>query len=140
MIARASAVLAALFGTAALIIAGGSFRASANDTATIEIVNQSGREVSFVALVADGKGLQDDTPNLLSSVLRAQGGTLTSVAPGAYQLVGTGFASQRVVVNAGDAVTLTLSDQGKGIEVGLQTQAAGAPAYVKKIGQRLEKQ
>src|SRR5512139_1084689 len=132
--------LAALLGGAALAIAAvGSFTASADEVATVEIVNLSGADVSFVALLPEGQALKDDTPNLLKAVLAPRAGVLTSVAAGAYRLAGSAFTSGRVVLAAGDVVTLTLSEpQGKGVEVALKATAPGtAPAFAKKIGQQL---
>lgn len=132
--------LAALIGSAALALAVvASFAANAEDAATVEIVNLSGSDVSFVALVPDGQGLRDDTPNALASVLAPRAGALTQVAPGAYRLAGSAFESGRVVLAAGDVVTLTISEpQGKGVEVAVKTTAPGAvPAFAKKIGQQL---
>jgi hypothetical protein len=132
--------LAALIGSAALAIGAiASFAASADDAATVEIVNLSGQDVSFAALVPDGQQLKDDTANALSSVLAPRAGVLTTVAPGAYRLAGNAFTSGRVVLAAGDVVTLTLSQPpGKGVEVSVKTTAPGAvPAFAKKIGQQL---
>ncbi len=141
MTSSAARTLAALVAGAALVLtATGTSQASANDAATVEIVNLSGGDVSFVALVPDGEAVKDDTPNLLKSVLAPRAGVLVaSVAPGAYRLAGTAFTSERVVLAAGDVVTLTLAEpQGKGVQVAVKPAAAGAvPAYAKAIGQQL---
>lgn len=127
-----------------MLTAVGSFAASADDLATVEIVNLSRGDVTFVALVPDGEGVKDDTPNLLTTVLAPRAGVLvSSVAPGAYRLAGDAFTSERVVLAAGDVVTLALSEpQGKGVQVAVKPNAPGAvPAFAKKIGQQLpEKQ
>jgi hypothetical protein len=139
MTRSAQRTIATLIGSAALAIAAVGSQASADEAATVEIVNQSGADVSFVALVPDGEGLKEDTPNLLSSVLAPRAGVLASVAPGAYRLAGGAFTSGRLVLSAGDVVTLTLAQPaGKDVEVQVKTTAPGAvPAFAKKIGQQL---
>jgi hypothetical protein len=140
MTSSAARTLAALVGGAVLALtAMVSSQASAGEAATVEIVNLSGGDVSFVALLPDGAVLKEDTPNVLDAVLAPKAGTLASVPPGAYRLAGESFESGRVVLGAGDVVTLTLSQpQGKAMQVVAKTTAPGAvPAFAKKIGQQL---
>lgn len=142
----------AALATIAAVLLGAAATTTADDAATVEVVNLSADTINWAALVPAGQAVTDATPNALTAALAPKAGVLLrGIAPGSYALNGVRlgvadgqFASDAVALRAGDVLTLTVEPSGGGVKVSARAQAAGSAAlsaatysFSKRLGEEL---